>query len=128
LLLRAVSLAVGHHLFKLLLLRIGEQSFDAIAAVLHYRLNLGVAIFGRKRVVGAQRLDLLLTIGDDGPNLVGLLLVQTELSREHADLALRACGTMLGASRRGGVGGRILIGDADLRRLVSVGGLRSRGR
>ena len=70
----AVAAAVLLYLLKLLLLRVGEQGFDLVAAVLHDAAYFHAAVVGHERRVGADALDLLLPVGDDGPDLVDLVL------------------------------------------------------
>ena len=69
LLLLAAGAAVGEHLLKLLLLRVGQQGFNAVAAVLHHSLHAGAAVARGEGLVGAESFNLLLPIGNDGPDL-----------------------------------------------------------
>jgi hypothetical protein len=79
-LLLAAGAAVGEHLFELLLLRVSEKSFDAIAAVLHHSLHAPVAVAGGEGRVGAERFNLLLAIGEDGPDLCLLCAAEAKLA------------------------------------------------
>ena len=69
LLLLAASAAVREHLLKLLLLRVSEQRFYTVAAVFDDSDDPEAAIARGEALVGAEGLNLLLAIGDDGTNL-----------------------------------------------------------
>ncbi len=112
-LLLAAGAAVSEHLLELLLLRICQQSFDAVAAVVHNSLHAGTAVARSEALVGAEDLNLLLAIGDDGPDLGNLLAAEAELPGEKHCLALRICRAALGLLSGWVILG-VLAGDADL--------------
>lgn len=97
----ATGAAVGEHLIELLFLRIGQQGFNAIAAVLHHALYAGATVARSQGSVGAESLNLLLAIGDDGADLGLLRTGEPKLPGEELCLALRVCGTALGAGLSG---------------------------
>ncbi len=95
LLLLVPGATVGEHLIELLLLRVCQEGINAIAAVLHDRLHTGAAVSRSEILISAENLNLLLAIGDDGPDLGNLRAAEPKLPGKGLCLALRSCGATL---------------------------------
>ena len=86
----------GPHGGELLLLRGGEYGVEFLSRVHHDGAALLVHRFGIEAGVASQGLHALLTVGEDGRDLRGLIGGQAELVREHPGCVSRVVLVVMG--------------------------------